>query len=66
MGISLMIIKLRRYIEVRELLIENRTTELQQVHYQDGVWRVSVHMEEKGTGMQTGYRGAYSQPLSWK
>jgi len=56
-GIRLMIIELRRYIEVRELLIENRTTESQEhIHYRDGVRRVSVTraavcMEEKGTGM---------------
>ena len=57
MGIRLMIIKLRKYIEVGELLIENRTTESQgYIHYRDGVQRVSVTraavcMEEKGTGM---------------
>jgi len=38
-----MIIKLEGYNEIRELLIENRTTG-SQVHvcYQDGGWRVSV------------------------
>ena len=57
MGIRLMIIELRRYIEVGELLIENRTTRFQaQVRCQDGYQRVSVtkaavHMEEKGPGM---------------
>ena len=57
MGIRLMIIELRKYIKVGEPLIENRTTKSQgHIHYQDGVWRVSVtrvavHMEEKGTGM---------------
>ena len=67
-----MIIELRRYIEVRELLIENRTTESQgHVPYWDGVWRVSVtrvavRMEEKGMGMWTGYRGTYNWPLSWE
>jgi len=65
-----MIIELRKYIKVRELLIENGTTGSQaQVSYQDRDWRVSVtsvavHMEEKGTGMQTGYRGAYNWPLT--
>jgi len=57
MGIRLMIIELRRYIEVGELLIEKRTIRSQaQVRYQDGDQRVSVtkaavHMEAKGTGM---------------
>jgi len=52
-----MIIKLRRYNTVRELVIEKRTTGLPvHVCYQDGVWRVSVtreavHMGEKGMGM---------------
>jgi len=57
MGTRLMIIELRRYIEVRELLIENRTTRSQaQVRCRDGdrrvsVTRVAVRMEEKGMGM---------------
>jgi len=65
-----MIIKLRKYNETRELLIENGTTGSQaQVSYRDGDRRVSVtkaavHMEEKGMGMRTGYRGTYNQPLS--
>jgi len=43
MGIRLMIIELRKYIEVGELLIEKGITGLQaQVIYQDGDWRVSV------------------------
>ena len=52
MGIRLMIIELRRYIEVREPLIEKGTTSSQaQVIYWDRDWRVSVtrvavHMEE--------------------
>ena len=68
MGIRLMIIKLRKYIEVREPLIESGITGLQaQVSYQNedqrvSVTRVAVHMEEKGKGMRTGYRGAYSWP----
>jgi len=71
MGKRLMIIELRKYIEVREL-IENRITGLQaQVSYRDGDWRVSVTraavcMEEKGMGMQTGYRGAYNWPPHWE
>jgi len=70
MGTRLMIIELRRYNEIGKLLIENRTTGLQgHVHYRDGVQRVSVtrvdvHMEEKGMGMRTGYRGTYNWPLS--
>src|SRR5882724_2808438 len=62
MGIRLMIIKLPKYIEVGELLIEKRSTGSQaQVIYQDGNRRVSVTraavcMEGKGMGMQTGYR----------
>jgi len=45
-----MIIKLKKYKEIGELLIENRTTGVQaQVSYQDGVWessviRAAVHM----------------------
>jgi len=72
MEIRLMIIELRRYNEIGELLIENRTTGLQgQVSHQDGDQRVSVTravvcMEEKGTGMRTGYRGAYNRPPSWE
>jgi len=70
MGIRLMIIELRKYIKVRELLIEDGTIRSQaQVIYWDGDWmasvtRAAVHMEEKGTGMQTGYRGAYNWPPS--
>jgi len=65
-----MIIKLERYNEVGELLIENRTTGLQpHVHYWDRDQRVSVTgaavcMEEKGTGMQIGHRDVYNQSLS--
>ena len=65
-----MIIKLERYNEIRELLIENKTTGSQgHVHYQDGDWRVSVTralvcMEVKGMGMWTGYRGTYNQSPS--
>ena len=52
MGIRLMIIKLRKYIEVGELLLEKGITGSQaQVIYRDGDWsvsaiRVAVHMEE--------------------
>jgi len=69
MGIRLMIIELRKYNEIGELLIENRTTGLQaQVSYQDEVWeasvtRAAVHMGVKGMAMRTGHRGAYNQPL---
>ena len=45
MGISLMIIKLRKYNEIRKLLIENVTTGSQaQVSYQDVVWEAFVTM----------------------
>ena len=63
MGIRLMIIKLRKYNEIGEL-IENRTTGLQvHVSYWDRVWeasvtRVTICMGVKETGMQTGNRGA--------
>ena len=43
MGTRLMIIKMKKYNEIGELLIENRTTGLQaQVIYQDEVWEASV------------------------
>ena len=67
-----MIIELERYNEIRELLIENRTTGLQgHVCYWDGDQRVSVTrmavcMGVKEMGMQTGHRGAYNQPPSWE
>ena len=69
MGIKLMIIKLRKYNEIGELLIENRTTGSQEhVSYWNGGWsvsvtRVAVHMGVKEMGMQTGNRGTYNQPL---
>jgi len=68
MGTRLMIIELRKYIEVGEILIESEITGLQaQVSYWNrdrrvSVTRVAVCMEEKGRGMQTGYRGTYNQP----
>jgi len=68
MGIRLMIIELRKYNEIGELLIENGTTGLQaQVSYWDGVQEASVTsvvvcMGVKEMGMQTGYRGTYNQP----
>jgi len=52
-----MIIKLRKYNEIRELLIENRTTGLQgHVSYwgwrpEGSVTRAAVHMGVKETGM---------------
>ena len=58
-----MIINLRRYNKIRELLIENGTTGSQaQVSYWDVVWeasvtRAAVHMGVKEMGMQTGHRG---------
>ena len=57
MGIRLMIIKLKKYNEIRELLIENRTTGSQgHVSYWDRGWRVSitraaVHMGVEEMGM---------------
>jgi len=57
MGIKLMIIKLRKYNEIGELLIGNRTTRSQvQVGYWDivreaFVTRAAVHMGMKETGM---------------
>jgi len=65
-----MIIKLERYNEIGELLIENRTTGSQgHICYQDGGWRVSVtreagHMEVEEMGMWTGHRNAYNRPMS--
>jgi len=65
-----MIIELGKYNKIGALLIENRTAGSQgHVNYWDRDWRVSVTraavcMEVKGKGMQTGYRGAYNQPLS--
>ena len=52
-----MIIELRKYNEIGELLIENRTTGLQgHVSYRDGGWeasatRAAVCMGVKKTGM---------------
>ena len=66
-----MIIKLRKYNEIGELLIGNRTTRSQvQVSYQDivqeaSVTRAAVRMGVKGMEMRTGHRGAYNRPLSW-
>ena len=56
-GTRLMIIELRKYSEIRELLIENRTAGSQvQVSYQDmvreaSVTRAAVHMGLKETRM---------------
>ena len=67
-----MIIELRKYNKVRELLIEVGTTGLQgHVCYQDGEWKASVTMVavcmgKEETGMQTGYWGTYNWPLSWE
>jgi len=57
MGTRLMIIELRKYSKIGELLIENRTTGSQaQVSYWDIVWgasvtRAAVHMGLKEMGM---------------
>ena len=70
MGIRLMIIELRKYNDIGELLIENRTARLQaQVDYRDVVQeayvtRVAVCIGVKGMEMRTGHRGAYNRPLS--
>ena len=66
-----MIIKLRKYNEIGELLIGNGTVVLQaQVSYRDmvqeaSVTRVAVHMRMEKMGMPTGHRGAYKWPPSW-
>ena len=71
-GQRLIIIKLERYKEIGELLIENRTTGFQgHICYWDRGQRVSVTMAAvcmgvNEMGMQTGHRGAYNQPLSWE
>jgi len=52
-GIRLMIIKLRKYNEIRELLIRNTTTGLQaQVSYQDGVQEALVTMAAVHMGVE--------------
>ena len=67
-----MIIQLRKYNEIGELLIENRTTKSQVcVCYQGrdrrvSITRVAVFMGVKGMGMQTGYQGTYNQSLNWE
>ena len=66
-----MIIELRKYNEIGELLIGDRNARSQvQVGYQDVdreafVTRVAVRMGVKEMGMRTGHRGAYNRPLSW-
>ena len=63
-----MIIELRKYNKIRELLIENRTTGSQaQVSYRDEVREASVtraagRMGVKGMAMLTGHRGTYNRP----
>jgi len=70
MGIRLMIIELRKYNEIGELLKGNRTTGSQaQVSYWDEVWEApitmaAVRMGVKETGMQTRHRGIYNWPPS--
>jgi len=60
-----MIIKLERFNEIGELLMENRTTGSQgHVCYWDRDWRVSVTrvavcMGVEETGMQSVHRGTY-------
>ena len=69
-GIRLMIIELRKYNEIGELLIGNRTTRSQvQVNYRDVVWeasvtRAAVHMGVNGAEKRIGHRGAYKWGLS--
>jgi len=66
----LMLIELERYNEIGKLIIEIGTTGSQgHLCYWDGGWRVSVNMAAvcmgvKETGMRTGHRGTYNQPLS--
>ena len=70
-GTRLMIIELRKYNEIRELLIENRTAGLQaQVSYQDmfreaSVTRAAVRKGVKEMGIRTRCRGTCNQPPSW-
>ena len=65
-----MIIKLRKYNKIRELLIGNITTGSQaQVSYWDRVWEApitmaAVHIGVKETGMKTRHRGIYNWPQS--
>src|SRR5882724_1558775 len=72
MGKRLMIIELRTYIEVGELLIEKESAGLQaQVIYwgedqRVSVTRAAVRIEGKGPGRRTGYRGAYNRSPSWE
>jgi len=67
-----MIIELRKYNKVGELLIEIGTTGFQgHVCYWDGDQKASVTMAagcmgEEEMGMQTGYWGTYNQPPSWE
>jgi len=69
-GKRLMIIELRKYIEVGELLIEKGSTVSQaQVIYRVedqrvSVTRAAVRIGGKGPGRRTGYRGAYNRSLS--
>ena len=67
MGIRLMIIELRKYNKIGELLIGDRVTGSQaQVSYQDEVreasTRAAICMGVKGMAMRTGHRGAYNRP----
>jgi len=70
MGKRLKIIELGEYNSAEELLIGTRTAGFQgHVYYRNGdrrvsVTRAAVRMEEKGTWMQTGYRGTYNRSLS--
>ena len=67
-----MIIELETYNEIREQIIENRTTGSHgYICYQDGGWRVSVTrvavcMEVEEMGMQIRHRGTYNWSLSWE
>jgi len=69
-GDRLMIIKLRKYNKIRELLIENGTTGSQaQVSYWNGVQEATVTKQLSAWGEgdwdATGYRGTYNQHPSW-
>jgi len=70
-GQRLMIIELRKYNEIGELLIETEMTgSWGHICYQDGGQRVSVtmaavHMGKKETGARTGHRCTYSRSLGW-
>ena len=71
-GQRLMIMKLERYNEIGELLIENGTTgSWGHIFYLDRGQRASVTMAavcmgKEETGMQTGHGGTYNWSPSWE